>query len=712
MQDARGAHVPPSEPVCAKFRRGPSGRIRRECFQLFDFGGLRSVAAVPRPAFFGPDKAVPSETSPITVSPESRTSQLAYPKKYFPPPRLQRENGGTITHPLSTRACPPLPPPPAPAAPPPRRTRLRPETRPPTSSPPSPDAAQARLEEDHHQLARWREELEARFEERLAHQARQRDQLEDALDHLESVRKTIRDRTAELLAPPEVAPKSDLPSRISHLPSPVSDPVLLPAPFSASDLATYRFPSLDFLRPASASEKNFSSPEELATNKRILQDSLDSFAIDAFVHDAIVGPRVTQFRVKPGFGVRVESIVALEKNLALSLSANAVRIQAPIPGESFVGVEIPNRHSAPLALRASFESEAWRKSTAELPLILGVDIAGRHVVLDLARAPHALIAGATGSGKSVCISNLILSLIYRFRPDELELVLIDPKIVEFAIYRDLPHLIHPVVTEPKQAVQALKWLVREMERRYSVLAEKSVRNLAGYNAKAVVENFPRLPYIVLVIDELADLMMTAAADVETPIARLAQMSRAVGIHTVLATQRPSVNVITGVIKANYPTRIVFQVSSQIDSRTVIDGKGAEALQGRGDMLYSPPGLGRLQRLQAPFVDDAEIEQIVSTLKAQLQPRYRVELRAEDIPGSLNPDGGQVHAGADPLIKEALEAISANGRASTSYLQRRLKIGYNRAASLMEEMEQRRYIGPQVGNNPREIYVQPGDLKLG
>lgn len=570
--------------------------------------------------------------------------------------------------------------------------------------------AQARLEEDHHQLARWREELEARLEDRLAHQARHRDQFEDALDHLEGVRKSIRDRTADLLSVD--APKTETASAPPDTPTPAAPSAPIAVPFSATDLAGYRLPPLDLLRPASAAEKNFSSPEELATNKRILQDALDSFTIDAFVHDAIVGPRVTQFRVKPGFGVRVESIVALEKNLALSLSANAVRIQAPIPGESYVGVEIPNRHSAPLALRASFESETWRKSTAELPLILGVDIAGRHVVLDLARAPHALIAGATGSGKSVCISNLILSLIYRFRPDELELVLIDPKIVEFAIYRDLPHLIHPVVTEPKQAVQALKWLVREMERRYSVLAEKSVRNLAGYNAKAAAENFPKLPYIVLVIDELADLMMTAAADVETPIARLAQMSRAVGIHTVLATQRPSVNVITGVIKANYPTRIVFQVSSQIDSRTVIDGKGAEALQGRGDMLYSPPGLGRLQRLQAPYVDDGEIEQIVGVLKAQLQPRYRVELRAEDIPGSLNPDGGEVHAGADPMIKEALEIIAANGRASTSYLQRRLKIGYNRAASLMEEMEQRRYIGPQVGTNPREIYIQPGDLRLG
>lgn len=586
---------------------------------------------------------------------------------------------------------------------PPVATASRLPTATPAASPDAPD----RLEEDHHRLARWRDELEARLEERLAHQARHRDQLDDALDHLESVRKSIRDRTADLAAPetpsPDPGPQTQDPAA-----PPASAPA--PAPFTPAELSGYRRPSLDFLRPASQTEKNFSSPEEVATNKRILQDALDSFAIDAFVHDAVVGPRVTQFRVKPGFGVRVESIVALEKNLALSLSANAVRIQAPIPGESYVGVEIPNRHSAPLALRASFESDAWRSSAAELPLVLGVDIAGGHVILDLARAPHALIAGATGSGKSVCISNLILSLIYRFRPDELELVLIDPKIVEFAIYRDLPHLIHPVVTEPKQAVQALKWLVREMERRYAVLAEKSVRNLAGYNAKAVAEGFPKLPYIVLVIDELADLMMTAAQDVETPIARLAQMSRAVGIHTVLATQRPSVNVITGVIKANYPTRIAFQVASQIDSRTVLDGKGAEALQGRGDMLFSPPGLGRLQRLQAPFVDDREIEAIVTDLKAQLAPRYRVELRAEDVPGAATDDP-TLHAGADPMIKEALEAIAANGRASTSYLQRRLKIGYNRAARLMEEMEQRRYIGPQVGNNPREIFVQPGDLKL-
>lgn len=562
------------------------------------------------------------------------------------------------------------------------------------------------LSEDEHLLAFWHEEMESRLEERATLRARHRDQLEDALDHLEGLRQSARERALDHTSlEPSAIP---LPVPLAAAPA-----EKLPDPFTSDEMAAYRFASLDLLRAPSPAERAFSSPEELEADKRLLQDALDSFAVDALVHDAIVGPRITQFRVRPGFGVRVEAIASLEKNIALSMSANAVRIQAPIPGENYVGIEIPNRNTVPLTLRGSFESADWLNTTAEIPLILGVDIAGRHVLCDLARAPHALIAGATGSGKSVCISNLILSLVYRFRPDELELMLIDPKIVEFAIYRDLPHLIHPVVTEPKQAVQALKWLVREMERRYEILAEKNVRNLAGYNAKAVTEGFAKLPYIVLVIDELADLMMTAPAEIETPVARIAQMSRAVGIHTVLATQRPSVNVITGIIKANYPTRMAFQVSSQVDSRTILDGKGAESLQGRGDMLYSPPGLGRLQRLQAPFVDDAEIERVVGFLKTQVQPRYRVELRAEDAPGpSESIDGESINAGADPMIKEALEVIASHGRASTSYLQRRLRIGYNRAASLMEEMEQRRYIGPQVGNNPREIYVQPGDIRLG
>ncbi|MBC8012464.1 MAG: DNA translocase FtsK, partial [Burkholderiales bacterium] len=318
-------------------------------------------------------------------------------------------------------------------------------------------AHDAALAEDHRLLATWHEELAARREERTTLQARHRDRLEDALDHLESLRKNARDRQADIAAIGQPSadasdsvtgsagfqPASDSVSSDSA-PLPPASP--LPAPFSPEDLVGYQLPTLDLLRPVGAAEQQLVPADEVDNNKKLLQTTLDSFAVDAFVYDSIVGPRVTQFRVKPGFGVRVESIAGLEKNLALALSANAVRIQAPIPGESFVGVEIPNRHSVPLALRGAFESAAWRDTKADLPIVLGVDITGRHVICDLAKAPHALIAGATGSGKSVCISNVILSLLYRFRPDELELVLIDPKIVEFAIYRDLPHLIHPVVT--------------------------------------------------------------------------------------------------------------------------------------------------------------------------------------------------------------------------------------------------------------------------
>jgi len=570
-------------------------------------------------------------------------------------------------------------------------------------------AGLAFAEADQQALEQLAEELEERLQERVKYQARLRDRIEDARDHLQELRETLSERQAAMEAG-ESTPDASAAELESEVPS-AKPP---PEPFSPAQIAGYQMPDLGILRPPSDTEMQGMSDEEVAANRRLLQDTLDSFAVDAMVCDSIVGPRITQFRVRPGFGVRVETISALERNIALAMAANSVRIQAPIPGENFVGIEIPNRNSSPLSLRGCLESRAWRESPMDIPIVMGVDINGKVVSCDLARAPHALIAGATGSGKSVCISNVILSLLYRFRPDELEMVLVDPKIVEFAIYRDLPHLIHPVVTDPKMACQVLKWLVREMEHRYEILSHKNVRNLAGYNAKAKVEGFDKLPYIVLIIDELADLMMTAPAEVETPIARLAQMSRAVGIHTILATQRPSVNVITGVIKANFPTRMAFQVSSQVDSRTILDTKGAEALQGRGDMLFNPPGIGRLQRLQAPYVDDAEIEKVVASLKEQLQPRYRVELRPEDAPGAGEGGGidGETHAGLDPMIKQALEVIAANGRASTSYLQRKLKIGYNRAASLMEEMESRRYIGPQVGNNPREIYIQPGELDLG
>lgn len=533
--------------------------------------------------------------------------------------------------------------------------------------------------------------LDARRQRRAGH-ARM---MEESFSQVEGLINALRSRGEGSPADDEEAPAEEAP--------PPPPPVI---PFSSEELTGYSLPSLDWLRDDSGSAEEGDGGPGLEAQKSKLQEVLDNFAVDALVCDALEGPRVTQFRVRPGFGVRVESVAALDKNISLGMAVGSVRIQAPIPGEPYIGVEVPNGKTRPLTLRSALESQAWRESSAAIPLIMGMDITGRIHSCDLAKAPHMLIAGATGSGKSVCINNLVLSMLYRFHPGELELVMVDPKRVEFAMYRDIPHLIHPVVDEPRMACQALKWLVREMESRYAKMADRQVRNLAGYNQKAATEGFSPMPYIVLIIDELADLMITAKDDIETPVARLAQMSRAVGIHTILATQRPSVNVITGVIKANYPTRVAFQVSSQIDSRTILDGKGAESLQGRGDMLYSPPGLSRLIRLQSPFVDDDEILRVTDSLRDMLNPRYRVELRDDDAPGA---EGAATIEGNDPLIQEALQIIVTGKRASTSFLQRRLKIGYNRAASLMEELEDRGYIGPQTGANPREILIEPEDI---
>lgn len=558
---------------------------------------------------------------------------------------------------------------------------------------------QCRLE-----IAQWEDRLQQILEARCGRKAKHSAILADSFRYVQDLIASARAKELEETAEPQPLEKLELPE-----PGPNAEAEL--EAFSPDDLGDYRMPSIGLLRPMATDALDFIQESEVEAQKNRLQDSIDSFSVDAYVYDAIVGPRVTQFRVKPGFGVRVETIAGLEKNIALALKVRAVRIQAPIPGESFVGIEVPNGNSLPLTLRSAFESRTWQSSEADIPIVLGMDINGRIVACDLAKAPHMLIAGATGSGKSVSISNIILSLLYRFRPDELELVLIDPKKVEFAMYKDLPHLIHPVVSEAKQACNILKWLVREMEKRYDLMSERKVRNIAGYNTKAEAEGFPRMPFMVLVVDELADLMMTAKDDVETPIARLAQMSRAVGIHTILATQRPSVNIITGVIKANFPTRVAFQVSSQVDSRTILDGKGAESLQGKGDMLYTPPGVGKLMRLQAPFVDDDEIVRVTEMLREQIGPRYRVALQVEDSGESESLFGEAAGEGADPLIKQAVEIISTTGRASTSFLQRKLRIGYNRAARLMEELEDRGYVGPQVGSNPREVLCEPGEFQL-
>jgi S-DNA-T family DNA segregation ATPase FtsK/SpoIIIE len=404
-------------------------------------------------------------------------------------------------------------------------------------------------------------------------------------------------------------------------------------------------------------------------------------------------------------GVRVESISALSKNFALALAAESVRIQAPIPGKPYVGIEIPNGNVTPLSLGLMLQSKAWKETRAKIPLLLGMELGGSLCIADLAAAPHMLIAGATGSGKSVCMNTLLISLLSRFTPDELELVLIDPKRVEFGAYNILPHLVRPVVTESKMVVSALQWVVREMEERYKTLAEVNMRNLAGYNELMDEQGLKRMPYLVVIVDELADIMLTAGADVETALARIAQLSRAVGIHVIIATQRPSVNVITGMIKANFPTRIAFKVSSQIDSRTILDGKGAEALRGQGDMLFSPPGIGTLHRVQGPYVSDAEIAAVVGFCADQRMQNFRATaVSLQPVEPTASP---AVEMDEDPLLQQAIEIILRDQRATTSYLQRCMRIGYNRAANLIEELEARGIVGPQIGNTPREILLDGG-----
>lgn len=486
-------------------------------------------------------------------------------------------------------------------------------------------------------------------------------------------------------------------------PEPIEQPV---------DLAQYQRPTLELLDKPDIESVTLVTPETVEEQKNALQDSIDSFAVDAYVYDAIIGPRITQFRVQPGMGVRVESITALQKNIALALATTSIRMQAPIPGEPFVGIEVGNSNSVPISLRTILQSKVWRDCDHEIPLIMGLDIQGKPIITDLAKAPHLLIAGATGSGKSVCMSTLILSMLYKFRPDELELVLIDPKRVEFGLFRQVPHLIHSVVADAKPAVQVLKWVVAEMERRYEVLAEKQVRNIAGYNQKAEAEDFKKMPYTVVIIDELADLMMTSKGDAEGALCRIAQLSRAVGIHTIVATQRPSVNVITGVIKANFPTRIAFQVSSNVDSRTILDCKGAESLLGRGDFLFNPPGIARLIRIQSPMVEDHEIIKVVEHISGQRLPEFRVDLStvAVDQSGNQLEIDGIEGDDDEALLKKALLIVAETQKASTSFLQRRMRIGYNRAALLMEELEDRMHVGPQNGSTPREVFITPEEVE--
>ncbi len=495
--------------------------------------------------------------------------------------------------------------------------------------------------------------------------------------------------------------------------------------------ANYQFPPLSLLRELSKLEAGATEDEHRQNAENLLR-ILSEFGVEVSLGEIHVGPVITRYEVVPAPGVRVEKIAGLDKNIALGMRAQSVRIMAPIPGKAAVGVEVPNQKRMEVGLREIIESEDWAAARADLPIALGKDVSGRPLVSDLAKMPHLLIAGATGSGKSVCINAIIASILYHASPRDVRLLMIDPKIVELKIFNTLPHMLIPVVTEAKKVPAALKWLLKEMEHRYQLFAKVGVRNIAGFNGRrksnrdstpspevqttldvaappADAEVPDHLHYIVAIIDELADLMMSAPAEIETSVARLAQLARATGIHIIIATQRPSVNVITGVIKANLPSRIAFQVASQVDSRTIIDTKGAETLIGRGDMLFSPPGSSKLVRAQGALVSDEEIHAMVEFLKRNGPPIYAQEVQAHiDRVASEDDEGGE--DGSDEgelgddeqLYQQALEVLKATRRASTSMLQRRLRIGYNRAARIMELMEERGVVGPENGAQPREI----------
>lgn len=533
-------------------------------------------------------------------------------------------------------------------------------------------------------------------------------------EEYESLQKIHSDRVSQLIKEAQKHAKAKPAPDISEIKPPEEAEhtatetlnTIEPEPRLEVPAGEYRLPTVELFDQPETEQVIFIDPEELERQKTVIQETLDSFAVDATVWDAIVGPRITQLRLRPGLGVRVESITSLNRNFALALSAESVRMQAPIPGKPYVGIEIPNGNTATLPLSLLLRSEAWHTAKADIPLVLGMELGGSLCITDLAAAPHMLIAGATGSGKSVCMNTLLMCLLCRFSPDELELVLIDPKRVEFGAYSTLPHLIRPVVTEAKMVVPALQGVVREMERRYEILSTVKARNISTYNERMEELGQRKMPYLVVIIDELADIMLTAGAEVETALARIAQLSRAVGIHTIIATQRPSVNVLTGMIKANYPTRVAFKVSSQIDSRTILDSKGAEALRGRGDMLFSPPGIGQLTRVQAPWVSEIEVERVVNCCAEQrLQSFREINVSAQENTSSARPTEIEE---TDPLLEQAIEIILRDHRATTSYLQRCLRVGYNRAANLIEELEARGIVGPQIGSTPREILIDSYD----
>lgn len=478
----------------------------------------------------------------------------------------------------------------------------------------------------------------------------------------------------------------------------------------------YSYPPLSLLNKSKATDTAALSAELDHTAEHLVE-TLKSFGVETRIVDISRGPTVTRYELQPCAGVKISKITNLADDIALNLATAGVRIEAPIPNKAAVGIEVPNKASAVVGVRGILESSAFINAKSKLTVALGRDIGGNVVVTDIAKMPHGLIAGATGSGKSVCINSIIISLLYKATPDEVKLLMIDPKVVELGIYNGIPHLLVPVVTDPRKAAGALGWSVTEMERRYKMFADRGVRDLAGYNK--FVENLgdpevQKMPHIVIIIDELADLMMTAPNEVEDSINRIAAKARAAGMHLIIATQRPSVDVVTGVIKANIPTRIAFAVSSQIDSRTILDSAGAEKLLGRGDMLFSPVGSTKPNRIQGCFVSDEEVEAVVDYIKSDHTVDYDDDVMVEierqaaiekKQKTGLPEDGPE----GDPMLDEAIRVVVENGMASTSLLQRKLKLGYARAARIVDEMEQRGVVGPYEGSKPRKVLISKEQL---
>ncbi len=503
------------------------------------------------------------------------------------------------------------------------------------------------------------------------------------------------------------------PKRKPTIVPPAEEPAKMPEQESFSFMQaadSFALPSLELLedppeRPGRDIEK-----ESLEMNARLLEKKLSDFNVEGEVVEILPGPVITMYEFKPAAGVKISKVAGLADDLALVLRASGVRIVAPIPGKAAIGIEIPNNKRESVFLKEILSSPAFKSSTHRLTIALGKDITGSPVTTDLTRMPHLLVAGATGTGKSVCLNTIINSILFKASPDMVRFLIIDPKRIELSIYQDIPHLLHPVVTQAAEATKALRWAVEEMEYRYGLLSDRGVRNIEAYNRKILKDKASTeepdnassrtLPYIVIVIDELADLMMVSSKEVEDTIIRLAQMARASGIHLIIATQRPSVDVLTGIIKANLPARISFQVSSRVDSRTILDAIGAEHLLGEGDMLYMPPGVSRLTRIHGAYISEGEVKQVTEFLKGQMKPEYDPAILEKVARAEESEDDDME---LDEKFEQAVEMVMKSGQASISALQRKLRVGYNRAARMIEAMERQGIVGPSDGVRPREVF---------